>query len=247
MHLVIKPCKPNTLYKSNNTQEHLMKMDDLKSQIKKQKEFYLKILLSQSNEPDERRRLMRQKQGIFKSVIKDIAHKYENINKKLLISLKKGFVDVSNTHDFVLALHKKGKLETNSINKRKECRMSHDSAVSRRSYYSFSTNKRYSSSNLTPKFEYGVSKPPNTAYTSSTGKRQTYYSNSEESCKIDKGDSEMTHKDMKYKMRKNANNNLTKTSIEHRSMTLEAGFRQKYLDHPSMYKSKSRLQVSSLI
>jgi hypothetical protein len=64
------------------------RMKNLRDQLSIQREYYLKILLSQSDEPDERRRLMKKKQGIFKNIIKDIAHKYQNINKKLLISLK---------------------------------------------------------------------------------------------------------------------------------------------------------------
>lgn len=64
------------------------KVKNLRDQLNIQREYYLKILLSQSDEPDERRRLMKKKKGIFKNIIRDIAHKYENINKKLLISLK---------------------------------------------------------------------------------------------------------------------------------------------------------------
>lgn len=35
---------------------------------------------------------MRKKKNVFRNIIKDIAHKYENINKKLLISFKNSFV-----------------------------------------------------------------------------------------------------------------------------------------------------------
>ena len=79
--------------------------------LNKQREYYLKVLLSQSDEPDERRKILKQKQNIFKGIIRDIAHKYEHMNKKLLISFKKSFVGVGSTHDVI----KKIRLESGKI------------------------------------------------------------------------------------------------------------------------------------
>lgn len=150
------------------------------------------------------------------------------LTNKLLISFKKSFVDVNTTHDIVHAIHNDKFKRRHFVNE-KSTSFSHDSNVSKRSYNSVSGNKRYSSIHLSPKFEYGHNKPPNTAYTSSTGKRQAFYSNPSSQIKIT--EQNLSDIEKNYSV------------VERRSATLESGFGQRqYLGHPTMYKSKSRLE-----
>lgn len=115
------------------------------------------------------------KQSIFRSVIKDIATKYENINKKLLISFKNDFVHTSSTNEVIGTInHEKFKQQL----KYKENRNTghfFDSREYRRSEVNNSVNKRYSSINLSPKIEYGQNRNLNTAYTSNSRKRKSNY------------------------------------------------------------------------
>lgn len=83
MHEIIeKPAlvKPKKRILAQREKDKVTK-DELKEKIRQKKEYYLKILLSQSDEPIERRKIMRKKQLLFKNIVKDIANKYENINK----------------------------------------------------------------------------------------------------------------------------------------------------------------------
>lgn len=153
------------------------------------------------------------------------------LTNKLLISFKKSFVDVNTTHDSFHVIPNEKFKRKHFVNEKKSTSFSHDSNISKRSYYSVSGNKRYSSIHLSPKFEYGHNRPPNTAYTSSTGKRQTFYSNPSTQIKIT--DQNLSDIEKNYSVN------------ERRSATLESGFGQRQqLGNPTMYKSKPRLQVS---
>lgn len=59
------------------------------------------------------------KQSIFKNVIRDIAKKYNKINKGLLLSFKKDFVDVSPTQQVIKIMDKENRSRV-TLHKKKE-------------------------------------------------------------------------------------------------------------------------------
>ena len=87
---------------------------------------------------------MRKKRGVFKHVLQDIAKRYGDINKKLLLSFKRNFITVNNTHDEILKIvnkeAKKGQRDVIDHSKT----LSSFSGGSRRGPHS-SANRRYSS------------------------------------------------------------------------------------------------------
>lgn len=148
---------------------------------------------------------------------------------KLLISFKKSFANVDSTHEIFNTIKHDQAGSHNSFAKRQSTALSYESGGSRKGNYSSAANKRYSSINFPPKFEYGPNRPTHTAYTTSTGKRQTYYVNNCKQMRI--LESNLTEIDKDYKI------------LERRSATLEPGFSHPRNNIPVMYKSKSRLQV----
>ena len=120
---------------------------------------------------------MKKKKSIFRDIIKDIANKYENINKKLLISFKNDFVNTDSTHDVIGSINQENFKRRLHRNEDRNANHYLNQKESRRSDINCSVNNRYSSIHFSPKIEYGQSRDLNTAYTSNSRKRKTYYSN----------------------------------------------------------------------
>jgi hypothetical protein len=86
---------------------------------------------------------------------------------------------VNSTHDEVISLMNKGKNSLgNVMEKQSSSKESSQKRISRKYHHSVSSNKQKSYIDTSSEFEYGHMVLPSTAYTSSTGKRQTYHSNS---------------------------------------------------------------------
>jgi len=147
----------------------------------------------------------------------------------LLLSFKKDFVDVSPTQEVInLMINEKNKRRHVIKNKKGEY---DDKRETKRSFKSFSANKRYSSINLSPKFgsdgSHKLQKQPNTIYADNKEKWRGFY-----------------ERDRQIKIQDNSSEiDKSISVIDRRSVTLESLQHQHGLAHPLMHKSKSRLQV----
>lgn len=120
--------------------------------------------------------LWRNKQSIFKSIIKDIANKYENINKKLLISFKNDFIHANSTNEVIGSINQEKFRRQIQLQDNRNVSHYLETKENKRSEISYSVNKRYSSINFSPKVEYGQGRDLNTAYTSNSRKRKSHHS-----------------------------------------------------------------------
>ena len=143
-----------------------------------------------------------------------------------MISFKKSFVGAGTTHDVIKMINKRKELENEE---NFEDRNNHlvNQTPNRYSAIVLTANKRHSS--LSPNVDIGFWRHPNSAFTSKSRKRKTYYDHRKD--ELNDTDNYLINPKHKY------------SALDRRSVTIDTNSNYCELGNPRMYKSKPRLQV----